>query len=402
MANELTVGVLNEKIEYAKQLAYSNLLPAQYRGNAPNLLWAIEYAQALNLPAISVVTGINVIEGKPSLSAGLMSALVRRAGHRLRISTGSDDNGLPTATAAIVRKDDPDHTFTCTWTCDRAVRAGLMEIREGKPYSRSQNGNPLPWEKYTEAMLKARTISEVCRDACEEVLHGAHYTPEELGVEVDNDGAPVDVTPPAPVETPTAAETSTEPEVAPLDIRWHRLAKIAASGMFGEEGTEERAIIKSKIAEAVARDQGAQEFNELDRYLDELEEEVRKRQAAIEAGRAKEPITDGEIEREGVANHDDEPVVEERSGAEAFVALSRARHEYLDLARKIRNADNDEDKLKERHKWVMVETDIDLITEKIRDLATVVGNQQDDRPAEPAQQTLGTPPVDEEEEDGLF
>ena len=37
-------------------------------------------------------------------------------------------------------------------------------------------------------MLKARAISEVARDACEEALFGLHYTPEELGAEVNEDG----------------------------------------------------------------------------------------------------------------------------------------------------------------------------------------------------------------------
>ena len=34
-------------------------------------------------------------------------------------------------------------------------------------------------------MLKSRAITQCARDACEEALFGLHYTPEELGAEVD-------------------------------------------------------------------------------------------------------------------------------------------------------------------------------------------------------------------------
>ena len=40
-------------------------------------------------------------------------------------------------------------------------------------------------------MLKARAITQCARDACEEALFGLHYTPEELGAEVDEDGVVV-------------------------------------------------------------------------------------------------------------------------------------------------------------------------------------------------------------------
>ena len=73
------------KIQYAKLLAESGLLPASYRKQPANILYAVEYGELLGLPAIAAITGIHVIEGKPSISAGLISALVRRAGHRLRV-----------------------------------------------------------------------------------------------------------------------------------------------------------------------------------------------------------------------------------------------------------------------------------------------------------------------------
>lgn len=166
-------ATLPDKMEYARTLAVSGMLPSQYRNQPANLLYALEFADSLGLHPMAAITGVHVIEGKPSASSALISALVRRAGHKLRV-TGNDEQ----ATAQIVRADDPEFTFSCTWTWARADRAGLT----GKKV----------WKNYPAAMLKARAVTEVAREACEEALSGMHYTPEELGANVNEDGLPVE------------------------------------------------------------------------------------------------------------------------------------------------------------------------------------------------------------------
>ena len=166
------VMAVPDKIRYAQALADSGLLPQQYRRQPANLLYAIEYAEMIGAHPLAAVTGIFVIDGKPSASAGLISALVRRAGHKLRV-TGDATK----ATAQIIRADDPDFTFEVTFTMDDAKAAGLA----GKNV----------WKQYPASMLKARAITQVARDACEDALSGLHYTAEELGAEVNEDGVPL-------------------------------------------------------------------------------------------------------------------------------------------------------------------------------------------------------------------
>jgi hypothetical protein len=163
---------LNEKIVYAEKLANSGLLPQQYRKQPANILYAMEYGDMLGLSPMAAIVGVHVIEGKPTASAGLIGALVRRAGHKLRV-TGDDKK----ATAQIIRRDDPEFTFEAVWTIERAKQANLT--------------NKNTWKNYPAAMLKARAITEVARDACEEALLGVHYTPEELGAEVTEEGTPL-------------------------------------------------------------------------------------------------------------------------------------------------------------------------------------------------------------------
>lgn len=158
---------LHTRMEYARALSVSDLLPAPYRGKPANVLVAVEYGRALGLEPMSAIQGINVIQGKPTASAQLISGLVRRAGHTLRVRLVTDDKGHPAAEATIIRSDDPEFEFRSVWTMQRAQAAGLT----GKGGS---------WQAYPAAMLKARAITEVARDACADVLAGVAYTEEEL------------------------------------------------------------------------------------------------------------------------------------------------------------------------------------------------------------------------------
>jgi hypothetical protein len=179
---------LADKISFAKALAASNLLPRQYQGNPANLLFALEYAEALRISPINAITSIHVIEGKPSASADLIAALVRRAGHKLRV-TGDDRH----AVAQIVRVDDPGFVFEVEWTLERAKVAGLT----GKGV----------WRQYPAAMLRSRAITEVARAAASDALFGIVYTPEELGAPSDDDDPPARPVRSVPDESPVVPLT---------------------------------------------------------------------------------------------------------------------------------------------------------------------------------------------------
>lgn len=166
------VPSLTDRLTYARELSQSGLLPSAYRGRPANVLVAIETGHMLGIAPMAAVQNIHVIEGRPTMSAALLSALVRRAGHRVRV-TGGDEH----AVAEVVRADDPEFTYRSEWTLERARNANLLKKDT--------------WEKYPAAMLKARATSEVCRDACSDVFLGPVYVPEELGAQVDADGEPV-------------------------------------------------------------------------------------------------------------------------------------------------------------------------------------------------------------------
>ena len=188
---------LDAYIRNAECLADANLLPPAYRKNPANILLAIQTGAPLGFTAVQSISGIHIISGKPTMSADMMAAAVRRAGHKLRIE--ADDTQ---ATAILIRADDPDFEFKSVWTMERARRAGLMS-------------NP-SWRKYPAAMLKSRAITEVARQGANDALYGVIYSPEELGETVNEAGdvitghVQVETTQPTPPAPAPAAEP--EPE----------------------------------------------------------------------------------------------------------------------------------------------------------------------------------------------
>ena len=153
---------MTDRIGHAKIVAQSSLIPSEYRGKPADIVWAMDIGDALGVPYTQVMQSMVVARGRMTMSADLMGAVVRRAGHKLRLREDGDS-----VTADLIRADDPDYTFTVTWDKAKAQAAGLW-------------GSRGPWQQYPRQMLRARAITEVCRQGASDALAGPAYTPEEL------------------------------------------------------------------------------------------------------------------------------------------------------------------------------------------------------------------------------
>lgn len=166
----ITAG-LQERVGYIERLAPSTILPTAYRGNAANAFVAAETGAALGLEPLQALASIAVINGRATLSSDLMAAVIRRAGHTLRIVENSPES----VTATLIRADDKKFEFTVTWDKDKAVKAGLW-------------GQKGPWSQYPTQMLRARAITEVARQGASEALMGMIYSPEDFGATITDTG----------------------------------------------------------------------------------------------------------------------------------------------------------------------------------------------------------------------
>lgn len=169
------VAWFDATLRQAEYLAGSEIVPAAYRNKPADIVVAAMYGRDFGWSATMAMTHIHVVEGKPSLSAQSMVALVRGAGHSI-----SGDSTSTGAKLTGTRKDTGD-TLTVEFTVWDAARAGMCTVNaDGVTHARSQYGKPKPWEMYPQAMCWARAVSQLCRMLFADVLMGLSYTPEEL------------------------------------------------------------------------------------------------------------------------------------------------------------------------------------------------------------------------------
>lgn len=252
---------LDDRKSYAFNIGMAaRMLPSGIRGTSPEETAAqafliMETGSMLGLHPIAALSSVNIIEGKPAMSADLMVSVARAAGHTVRISeTGTVEGGDYAATVTVIRRDDPDNPISSTWSPKRAARAGLCRYEQERDGSwtvraASQKGKPLPWQLYTEALCKARAKSEAVRDAASDNLNGVRYTPEELGADVDAHG---ELVAGSVAEAPTPAAS---PEPAALPPATKRATK-------GRQGTRRKKaeaeapaeVVVEEVAEVVAQE----------------------------------------------------------------------------------------------------------------------------------------------------
>jgi hypothetical protein len=137
----------------------TTFVPSALRGKPAEVLACMITGQELGLEPMISLRMINVIEGRPALSAELMRALVNRAGHRLSVVEAKQDK-----VTLYGRRTDTGSEATVTWTLEDAKRANLL----GRG----------AWTTYPRSMLLARATSELCRQIFSDVIAGL-YTEEE-------------------------------------------------------------------------------------------------------------------------------------------------------------------------------------------------------------------------------
>ena len=148
--------------QQAKLLAASDLVPDAYRNKPANVYLAILTGHALGIHPVTALSSIQIIKGKPTMSAELMRALVQQAGHKFRILEASESK----AEVECARKEWPGDVSTFTFTMTDAHRAGLDKQET--------------YRKFPQAMLLARVTSMAARAMFADVIAGVSYTPDEL------------------------------------------------------------------------------------------------------------------------------------------------------------------------------------------------------------------------------
>jgi hypothetical protein len=131
-------------------------------GGQAGVMMIMLAARELGVPPMQALNGgLNIINGKVELSARMMSALVRRAGHQIHVKECTD-----TSCTLVGKRADTRETQTSSYTIQDAQKAGLIKSGGG-------------WVKFPKDMLFARALSRLSRQLFSDVI-GIGYVEGEI------------------------------------------------------------------------------------------------------------------------------------------------------------------------------------------------------------------------------
>ena len=139
--------------DLAGKVAQTEFVPDAMRGKPAVVAAAILYGRELGLEPMTSLRSVNIIKGRPALTAEAMRAMVLAAGHDIRFQE------MTSARCVIVgRRKGQDETTTVTFTMDDAKKMGV--------------GGGQQYAKMPRQMLAARATSELCRLIFADVIGG--------------------------------------------------------------------------------------------------------------------------------------------------------------------------------------------------------------------------------------
>lgn len=131
-------------------------------GEKSGVMMIMLSARELGIPCMQALNGgLNIIQGKVEISARMMSALIRRAGHQIKKKENTE-----TRCVLLGHRGDTGEEEEVEFTIEEAQKAGLVKPGGG-------------WTKWPKDMLFARTLSRLARQLFSDVI-GIGYVEGEI------------------------------------------------------------------------------------------------------------------------------------------------------------------------------------------------------------------------------
>lgn len=209
MTAELTVAPRTDLMSFteearathavAQALASTSFVPASMKNKPDEITGAILFGKELGMSPMTALQTINVIQGRPTLTANAMRGLAMAAGVKFRLDESTETRCVMSAKAPGQEQWTP-----VTWTIDQARKLGLT--------------NKENWKNQPSVMLIARATSQLCRLVAANVLIGLPYSLEELS-DID-----------APDSDGPSVNTNPDPEK-----KTRRISRATVKAVVGEE-----------------------------------------------------------------------------------------------------------------------------------------------------------------------
>jgi hypothetical protein len=156
MKNEIQIMPVNDIMIMAKTFAESGMFTdAKAMGQA---FVKIQAGQEIGIPPFAAMSGIHIIQGKPTIGAGLIASTVKGSGkYDYKVAVMDEKK------CSIDFFQGKENIGNSTFTIEDAKKALTKNI-----------------DKFPKNMLFARAISNGVKWFCPDVFSGPVYTPEEM------------------------------------------------------------------------------------------------------------------------------------------------------------------------------------------------------------------------------
>lgn len=169
MANEMVVstniGIPSEhEMMVFQTMSKSAVESKMYKGigDQAGVMMIMLSARELGIPAMQALNGgLNIINGKVEISARMMNALIRKAGHRITIKEFTETKCVIQGT-----RGDTGESQLASFSFVEAQKAGLIKPGGG-------------WTKWPKDMCFARALSRLARQLFSDVI-GIGYVEGEI------------------------------------------------------------------------------------------------------------------------------------------------------------------------------------------------------------------------------
>lgn len=136
-------------------------------GEKSGVMMIMLSARELGIPAMQALNGgLNIINGKVEISARMMSALIRKAGHQFQVKESTDSHCV-----LVGKRYDTGEVQSASFTFAEAQKAGLVKPGGG-------------WIKWPKDMCFARALSRLARQLFSDVI-GIGYVEGEISNAVE-------------------------------------------------------------------------------------------------------------------------------------------------------------------------------------------------------------------------
>lgn len=156
MKKEIQIMPVNDILSMAKVFAESGMFTdARQLGQA---FVKIQAGQEIGIPPFAAMSGIHIIQGKPTIGAGLIASTVKGSGkYDYKVPEMSEKK------CSIDFYQGGELIGNSTFTIEEAKKAGTKNL-----------------DKFPKNMLFARAISNGVKWFCPDVFSGPVYVPEEM------------------------------------------------------------------------------------------------------------------------------------------------------------------------------------------------------------------------------